>query len=62
MALLVGGGFWYIAMFRDEGIDQQIARLLFDLGNFNFALMWVMLGALLLAVGIATFRFMAFAT
>jgi hypothetical protein len=62
LALLAGGGFWHIAMFRNEGIDQQIARLLFDLGNFNLVSMWVMLGALLLAVGIATLRFRAFPT
>jgi hypothetical protein len=62
LALLAGGGFWHIAVFRNEGIDPQIIRLLFDLGNFNFASMWVTLGELLFAVEIATVRFGAFPT
>jgi hypothetical protein len=62
LALLVSGGYWHIAVFRNEGLDPQIVRLLFDLGNFNFASMWVTLGALLVAVGIATHRFKVFPT
>ena len=61
LALLVGGGFWHIAVFRiDEGLDPQIARLLFDLGNFNFATMWVTLGALVFTVSLAAIWFGAF--
>ena len=40
-------------MFRlNDGIDPQIARLLFDQGNLNFANMWVTLGSMVLASGI----------
>ena len=53
LALAAGGGFWHIAVFRIDGLDPQITRLLFDLGNFNFATMWVVLGALVFAVGLA---------
>ena len=60
LALAAGGGFSHIAVFRVEGLDPQISRLLFDLGNFNFATMWVTLGALTFAVGLATIWFAAF--
>ena len=60
LALVAGGGFWHLAVFRIEGFDPQIARLLFDLGNFNFATMWVVLGALVFAVGLAAIWFGAF--
>ena len=47
----VGG--WSLALFRiNEGLDPQIAQLLFDEGNFNFANTWVTLGSMLLAAGI----------
>ena len=60
LALLVDGGCWYHAVFRIDGLDPQIARLLFDLGNFNFATTWVTLGALVFTVGLATIWFGAF--
>ena len=60
LALVAGGGFWHIAVFRIDGLDPQIARLLFDLGNFNFATMWVVLGALVFAVGLAAIWYGAF--
>ena len=60
LALAAGGGFWHLAVFRIDGLDPQIALLLFDLGNFNFATMWVMLGALTFAVGLATLWHRAF--
>lgn len=60
VALLAGGGFWHLAVFRNEGLDPQIARLLFDLGNFNFAAMWVMIGVLVSAAGLVAIRFGAF--
>jgi hypothetical protein len=47
----VGG--WSLALFRiNEGLDPQIAQLLFDEGNFNFANTWISLGSMLLAAGI----------
>ena len=49
--LIVGG--WGLAFFRiEEGLDPQIARLLFDEGNLNFANLWVSLGSMLLAAGL----------
>lgn len=55
-AISVIGG-WDLAIFRiGEGLDPQIARLGFDLGNFAFASTWVMLGGMLLAVGTLAFR------
>lgn len=45
-------GAWELALFRlGEGLDPQIARLAFDLGNYGFAATWVMLGGMLLAAG-----------
>ena len=50
---LVDVGDWELAFFRiKEGLDPQIARLLFDSGNLNFANLWVTLGSMLLAAGI----------
>ena len=61
VALLLGGGAWYLAVFRiDEGLDPQIARLLFDLGNFTFATSWVLFGALALPVSAASLWLAAF--
>ena len=52
-----GGGSWNLAVFRrDEGMDPQIARLLFDQGNFAFANAWVMLASLCLATGVVSVR------
>jgi hypothetical protein len=49
--LIVGG--WGLAFFRvEEGLDPQIARLLFDEGNLSFANLWVSLGSMLLAAGV----------
>src|SRR5215211_452529 len=49
----ISGGGWPLAVFRrDEGLDSQIARLLFDQGNFAFANAWVMLASLSLATGV----------
>jgi hypothetical protein len=48
-----GAGGWALAMFRiNEGLDPQIARLLFDQGNLNFANTWVSIGSMVLAAGI----------
>lgn len=47
----VGG--WSLALFRiGEGLEPQIARLLFDEGNLAFANSWIALGSMLLGVGI----------
>jgi hypothetical protein len=44
---------WELAVFRvGEGLDPQIARLLFDQGNLNFANSWISHGAMVLAAGI----------
>src|SRR6266487_306344 len=52
----VSGG-WPLAVFRrDEGLDPQVARLLFDQGNFAFANAWVMLASLSLATGVVSIR------
>jgi hypothetical protein len=48
LAALTAG--WYLAVFRlDDGLDPQLARLAFDLGNLGFANSWVALASLLLA-------------
>ena len=55
VALLLGGGAWHLAVFRiEEGLDPQVARLLFDLGNFTFATSWVLFGTLTLSVALAS--------
>ena len=50
-----------MAVFRiDEGLDPQIARLLFDLGNFTFATSWVLFGTLAISVAVAALWLTAF--
>jgi hypothetical protein len=57
VATVAGGSGWPLVVFRQrEGMDPQIARLLFDQGNFAFANAWVMLASLLLAAGILGIR------
>jgi hypothetical protein len=57
VATASAGASWSLAVFRrDEGLDPQIARLLFDQGNFAFANAWVMLASLSLATGVVTIR------
>jgi hypothetical protein len=51
VALLMSPG-WELAGFRvDEGVDPQLARYAFDMGNLGFANSWVALAAFLFAVG-----------
>jgi len=51
VAATVFGG-WELAAFRvAEGLDPQIARLTFDMGNMAFASAWVALGSFALATG-----------
>ena len=48
--LLVGS--WQAAMFRvGEGLDPELARFAFDIGNLTFANAWVALGSLGIASG-----------
>ena len=50
-AFNVGG--WGLALFRiNEGMDPQVAQMLFDEGNLNFATTWISYGSMLLAAGI----------
>jgi len=52
-ALAVGVGWELAATRMDEGVDPQVARLAFDLGNLSFATAWVALGGFLLLTGVA---------
>jgi hypothetical protein len=57
VAAVSAGSGWPLAVFRrDEGLDPQIARLLFDQANFAFANVWVMLASLSLATGVVSIR------
>ncbi|HWQ12897.1 MAG TPA: hypothetical protein VNL77_08855 [Roseiflexaceae bacterium] len=57
VAIASAGIGWPLAVFRrDEGLDPQIARLLFDQGNFAFANAWVMLASLSLVTGVVSIR------
>lgn len=48
---------WALAVFRiNEGLDPQLARYLFDSGNFGFATFWVFLAAFLFTTGIVILR------
>jgi hypothetical protein len=50
-ALAVGVG-WELAITRvEEGIDPELARLAFDLGNLSFATAWVALGGFTVVTG-----------
>jgi hypothetical protein len=52
ITMATGAG-WGLALFRiDEGLDPEMARMLFDLGNFGFATLWVALAGMLLASGV----------
>ena len=43
---------WELASFREsEGLEPQLARLAFDMGNMGFASGWVALGSFNLATG-----------
>ncbi|TMR88628.1 hypothetical protein [Nonomuraea basaltis] len=49
---IVSAGGWELVTFREsEGVDPQLARLAFDLGNVGFATSWVALGSFLIATG-----------
>jgi len=49
-SLTVGG--WTLAVFRvNEGLDPDMARMLFDEGNLNFANSWILIGGAVLFAG-----------
>jgi hypothetical protein len=51
VALLMSPG-WELAAYRiDDGVDPQIARYAFDMGNLGFANSWVALAGFLAAAG-----------
>jgi hypothetical protein len=57
LAAATGGG-WALAVFRiQEGLDPQLGRMLFDLGNFAFATTWVFFASLLLATGLGAVQY-----
>lgn len=48
---------WGLAVFRvEDGLDAAMARTLFDLGNYGFALFWLFLAGLLLATAAVVLR------
>lgn len=52
VSALFGGG-WSLAMFRlPDGLDPQMARMLFDEGNLGFANHWIAIGSMVLAAGL----------
>lgn len=58
IAVSASGNGWGLAVFRvEEGLDPQLARYLFDEGNFGFANLWVFLAGFLLASGIVALRY-----
>lgn len=53
VAVLMTGSGWELAVFRlEDGLSPEMARTLFDQGNFMFATIWVAIAALLLASSI----------
>ena len=54
---LVSGGGWTLAMGRiEEGLDPQLARTLFDMGNLNFVDIWVSFAGMLIAASVLSIR------
>lgn len=57
MATVYAPGGWQLAIFRiNDGLDEQVARLLFDSGNLAFANLWIFMASLLLAYAAVTLR------
>ncbi|MGN9912223.1 hypothetical protein ACTMTJ_32255 [Phytohabitans sp. LJ34] len=50
-ALAVGVGWELAATRAGEGLDPELARLAFDLGNLSFATAWVALGGFTVVTG-----------
>jgi hypothetical protein len=58
VAVISAGSGWPLAVFRVEaGLEPQLARYLFDQGNYAFATMWVFAASLMLAAGLAGLRY-----
>jgi hypothetical protein len=54
----VTGAGWGIAVFRiRDGLDPQIAQILFDFGNLAFATSWIFFASMLLAVGVGALAY-----
>ena len=54
---LVSGGGWTLAMGRiEDGLNPELARTLFDMGNLNFANIWVSFAGMLTAASILSIR------
>ena len=47
---------WGLAVFRVQGLEPAMAQMLFDLGNFGFALFWLFLAGCLLATAVVVLR------
>lgn len=55
--LLASRNGWTLAMDRiDEGLNPELARTLFDMGNSNFANVWVTIAGMLIAASILSIR------
>ena len=55
--LLASRNGWTLAMDRiDEGLNPELARTLFDMGNSNFANVWVSIAGMLIAASILSIR------
>ncbi len=60
LAPLTSGG-WVMAVFRiGDGLNPELARTLFDLGNFSFATSWVFFGGTVLAAGVGALQYKVF--
>jgi hypothetical protein len=57
-AILAGGhAYWAMAYFRIEnGLTPELAQILFDLGNFTFAISWVFMAGFILPTGIISLK------
>jgi hypothetical protein len=56
-AVLMAGSGWALAVFRiNDGLNPEIARTLFDQGNFMFATIWVAVAGLLLAASVVALK------
>lgn len=53
LTAVVSASGWPLAVFRGDDLEQQLARYLFDQGNYGFANLWLFLASMLLAVGLA---------
>jgi hypothetical protein len=61
-AILAGGhAYWAMAYFRlNNGLTPELAQILFDLGNFTFAISWVFMAGFILFTGIISLKTLVF--